>query len=31
VAQADFDGKNAQFFDPIIFSQKAVERRMVTF
>jgi hypothetical protein len=29
--QADFEGKNARFFDPIIFSRLAAERSTVTF
>jgi hypothetical protein len=31
VTQADFAGKNAQFMDPIIFSQLAVSHSTVTF
>jgi len=31
VTQSDFDGKNAQFIDPVRFAQKAVDRSTVTF
>jgi hypothetical protein len=31
VTQTDFEGKNARFIDPIMFSQKAMECRTVTF
>jgi hypothetical protein len=31
VTQADFAGKNAQFMDPIVFSQLAAEHNTVTF